>query len=75
MENPPAKEDLLQIRGITGMEYITDKRFRIYFEGEREITEKIIAASVAGNWRLQEINIDRGELDDIFKQISQQSTK
>ncbi len=75
MENPPSREDLLKIRGVTAMEYVTDKRFRIYFEGGKEITEKIVEASVAGNWRLQEINIDKGELDDIFKQISQQPTK
>jgi ABC-2 type transport system ATP-binding protein len=75
MENPPPKEELLKIPGVTGAEYMTNKKLRIHFEGGSEITERIIGASVIGNWRLQEINIDKGELDDIFKQISQQSTK
>jgi ABC-2 type transport system ATP-binding protein len=75
MENPPAREELLKIPGMTGVEYMTNKKLRIHFEGDQTITEKIVEASVAGNWRLQEINIDKGEMDDIFKQISQQSTK
>lgn len=75
MENPPAKEELLKIPGVTGAEYMTNKKLRIHFEGGNEITERIVGASIIGNWRLQEINIDKGELDDIFKQISQQSTK
>ncbi|MDO6430070.1 ABC transporter ATP-binding protein [Flavitalea sp. BT771] len=75
MENPPSKEELFSVRGVAGMEFITDKKLRIYFDGGSEITEKLIAASVAGNWRLQEISIDKGELDDIFKLISQQTTK
>ncbi|WP_431216408.1 ABC transporter ATP-binding protein [Puia sp. P3] len=75
MENPPSREELFRIRGVAGVEYLTDKKLRIYFEGGSEITEKIISASVAGNWRLQEIHIDKGELDDIFKLISQQTAK
>jgi ABC-2 type transport system ATP-binding protein len=74
MSNPPAKADLLQIRGVQEVEFLTNQQFRIYFEGNpEELTERLIGASVMGGWRLYEISLDKGLLDDIFKQLSNQS--
>lgn len=74
MKSPPGKEDLLKIAGITSVEFVTDRQVRVYFEGSpEEVTERLISASVAGGWRLQEINPDKGLLDDIFKQLSNQN--
>lgn len=71
MDNPPNSADLMKIHGITEVEFVTDKQARIYFEGNHEdITERLIAASVTGGWKLKEINIDKGLLDDVFKQLS-----
>lgn len=71
MDNPPSTADLLSIAGVTGVDFVSDKQARIYFEGsEEEITDKLIAASVAGGWRLKEINLDKGVLDEVFKQLS-----
>lgn len=71
MENPPSGEVLLKIKGITRVEFLNDKQIRLYFEGSHEIAETIIATSVQNGWRLQEINLEKGLLDDIFKQLSQ----
>jgi ABC-2 type transport system ATP-binding protein len=73
MENMPPAAVLQSIQGVTRVELLTDKQARIYFEGDSDITERIIVASVKNEWRLKEINLDKGQLDDIFKQLTIQS--
>lgn len=73
MENLPAEQELMDIRGVTKVQYLAPKQCRIYFEGNNEITENIVAASVAKSWRLTEINLEKSQLDDVFKQLSTQS--
>lgn len=70
MDNPPAKEELLQLPGITKADFLTEKQIRLYFSGDQEITERIVGASVANGWRLREIMIDKSSLDEIFAQLS-----
>lgn len=73
MENPPALSALKEISGVTQVELLTEQQFRVYFDGERDITERLINSSVQNSWRLQEISLDKSLLDDIFKQLSNQS--
>lgn len=75
MEAPPDKTELMKVKGVTQAEFLTGKQVRIYFDGDQEVTERLIAASIANNWRLQEIGYDKGLLDDIFKQLSTQSAR
>jgi ABC-2 type transport system ATP-binding protein len=70
MENPPGAEELLQIPGATKVDFLTERQIRLYFSADQEITERIIAASVAGGWRLREISLDKSSLDEIFAQLS-----
>lgn len=73
MENPPTASELMKITGVTRVEFLTAKQVRVYFEGSQDITEKMITASVQNEWRLREINLDKTLLDDVFKQLSNQS--
>ena len=74
MDNPPPKSDLLRIQGVTQVEFLTDKQARVYFDGSHEdISERLITASVEQGWKLKEIALDKGLLDDVFKQLSSQS--
>jgi ABC-2 type transport system ATP-binding protein len=70
MDNPPMEEELLRMRGITKVDFLTEKQIRLYFNGDQEITERIIATSVAQGWRLREISLDKSSLDEIFAQLS-----
>lgn len=72
MENPPSASELLAIQGVSKVEFLTDRQARIYFDADEEITEKLVAASVQHGWRLREISLEKGLLDDIFKQLSTQ---
>lgn len=71
--NPPSVVELQQIAGVNQAEYITDKQARLFFDGAEDITERIIAAGVQQNWRIREVGLEKGMLDDIFKQLSTQS--
>lgn len=70
LENPPVKEDLLKIPGITKVDFLTEKQIRAYFSGDSDISEKIVTTSVQYGWRLKEINLDKISLDETFAQLS-----
>jgi len=70
MENPPSAAELLKIAGVNKVEFVTERQARVYFTGDREITERLIGASVHNGWRLSEISLDKTALDEIFKQLS-----
>jgi ABC-2 type transport system ATP-binding protein len=70
MENPPVAAELLKIAGVDKVDFVTERQARVYFTGDREITERLIAASVHNSWRLSEISLDKTALDEIFKQLS-----
>lgn len=71
MENPPGEADLLKVPGVTRVSFLSERLVRVHFSSDREITEKLIAASVHNGWRLREISLDKTAIDEIFKQLSQ----
>jgi ABC-2 type transport system ATP-binding protein len=73
LEQPPSAAELQQIPGVTKVEFLSDKQLRVYFSGEADITEKIIAASMQHGWQLREISVDKSQLDDTFRQLSTQT--
>ncbi|MNL55894.1 hypothetical protein D3C87_1793420 [compost metagenome] len=70
MENLPAMEELLKIKGVTKAELLTNREARIYFDGDEAITERLVAASFEHKWQIREISLEKSLLDDIFKQLS-----
>lgn len=70
MENPPAAEELMKVDGVTKVDFLTERQLRVYFSGDQEITERMVAASMQNGWRLREISLDKTALDEIFKQLS-----
>ncbi|WEK33676.1 MAG: ABC transporter ATP-binding protein [Candidatus Pseudobacter hemicellulosilyticus] len=70
MENPPDLEAIKSVSGVTSAVLLGNNQYRVYFEGGKEITERLIAANVQQGWRLQEISLEKGLLDDVFKQLS-----
>ncbi len=73
MENPPVAAELQKVAGVTRVEFLTERQARIYFSGDTDITERLVSASVQHEWRLREISLDKGLLDEVFKQITTQS--
>ena len=60
----------LSIPGIVSVENLTNKRFRLHFDTMDAISERVIEASVANGWHLQEINMEKSSLDVIFAKLS-----
>jgi ABC-2 type transport system ATP-binding protein len=74
-ENPPSREELLKIAGVDEVEMISHKQMRIRYSGDQAVSDRIVAASVSGNWLLREIGADTTRLDNIFKQLSSQTAQ
>ena len=70
MENAPAADALLALEGITRVEYLTEKQLRLYFNGDRSISETLVLESAKQGWRLRELNMEKSSLDETFAQLS-----
>ena len=68
--NAPDKSVLLSLCENKGVELLGEGRFRIYFKENTGITEKYIEASVANDWDLKDLIVERCSLDEIFTQLS-----
>jgi ABC-2 type transport system ATP-binding protein len=70
LETPPAVAELGSIPGITQVETLSAKNFRLTFGTIPDISEKIVQLSVERSWRLKEISLEKSSLDEIFAQLS-----
>jgi len=70
MENPPAPGEMLRIPGVRQADLVSDKVIRVVFDGDEEVAERIIAAGVHHRWQIRGISIEKGQLDEVFKQIA-----
>ncbi len=73
LENPPSSSALLQVPGVVKVDFLNDKEIRIYFDGDESVAERVAAASSHHGWQLREIQLEKSQLDDIFKQLSTQN--
>jgi ABC-2 type transport system ATP-binding protein len=75
MGNPPTEAELLRIPGATKVDFLTERQIRLYFSEDSSISARIIETSVHNGWDLREISLDKSSLDEIFAQLSNQSSK
>ncbi|MEG0499743.1 MAG: ABC transporter ATP-binding protein, partial [Rikenellaceae bacterium] len=68
--NSPEQKELLEVEGVTYVEYITPTRLRVHFDSDRSIVKRIIGKSIEKNWKLKEIHIENESLDTIFAKLS-----
>ena len=73
LENPPVSGGLQAIEGVTKIDFLSEKQVRVFFDRGEDIAERLVAASVEQGWRLREINMEKGVLEDVFKQLSSQA--
>ena len=55
------------------MEELGNGKFRVRFSDAQEVTDRIVAASVHGEWRLSEIRVEKSSLDSIFAELSKKT--
>lgn len=68
--NAPAMDILKKLPGITAVDDLGDRHYRFHFVDAVNITEKMIAISIANGWQLEEIQLERLSLDEIFARLS-----
>jgi len=73
LENPPVSGALQAVEGVTKIDFLSEKQVRVFFDQGEDIAERMVAASVANGWRLREISMEKGVLEDVFKQLSSQA--
>ncbi|MDR3246809.1 MAG: ABC transporter ATP-binding protein [Prevotellaceae bacterium] len=61
------------IEGVTGVEELGGNRFRLKFTDAREVVERVVKASVANDWRLMEIGVEKNSLDSVFAELSKKN--
>ena len=62
----PTAEELVRIEGVQKIEELGPGKFRIHFVDAQEVTDRIVRDSVAHDWRLSEIRVEKSSLDNIF---------
>ncbi|KAA4641099.1 ABC transporter ATP-binding protein [Bacteroides ovatus] len=67
---PPSIEELAKIEHVLNIEELYPGTFRIRFDDDENITERVVALSIQNGWRLKEITMERCSLDTIFAQLS-----
>lgn len=66
----PTAEELVRIEGVQKIEELGPGKFRIHFVDAQEVTDRIVRDSVAHDWRLSEIRVEKSSLDNIFAELS-----
>jgi ABC-2 type transport system ATP-binding protein len=75
MDNPPSADELNLIPGITAVEMTNDRGIRLRFKASDTIAKEIIAMSVQKGWELKEIMLEKSSLDEIFAQLSNNTSR
>lgn len=70
LANAPLIEELAKLKGVTSVDDLGDRHYRFHITEPDGITEKMIAVSVANGWQLEEIQLERLSLDEIFARLS-----
>lgn len=66
----PSIMEMVKIPGILQVDELGGNKYRLHFTGSSEVLENIIETSVARDWRLIEISLERSSLDTIFAELS-----
>ncbi len=70
LNNAPPEDELLTIEGVTKVQFLNERQVRIFFDGDRDVTTRVIEKSVQRHWQLSEISLEKNTLDEVFAQLS-----
>ena len=68
--NAPAPAELKAIEGVIAEEELGGKNYRERFADATDVTERIVETSVAREWRLTGIQVEKSSMDAIFAELS-----
>lgn len=68
--DPPARDVLAAVAGVSEVEELSPNDFRIKFSDAGDVVERIVVTSVENHWRLTGIGVEKNSLDSIFAELS-----
>ena len=74
LDTPPMECDLL-LPGISKVETLSERRFRLRYDGDQDTAKRVAEVCVTRGWGLIELVIDKSSLDAIFAQLSKSASK
>lgn len=68
----PSSDELLQLRiGIEAVNELSPGRLRLKTNGDKGITERMLALPASAGWGVQEIYYEHASLEDVFQALAQ----
>ena len=74
LDTPPMECDLL-MPGISKVETLSERRFRLRYDGDEDTDKGVAEHCVTRGWGLIELVIEKSSLDAIFAQLSKSASK
>ena len=74
LDTPPMECDLL-LPGISKVETLSERRFRLRYDGDQDTAKRVAEVCVKRGWGLIELVIEKSSLDAIFAQLSKSASK
>jgi len=74
LDTPPMECDLL-LPGISKVETLSERRFRLRYDGDQDTAKRVAEICVTRGWGLIELVIEKSSLDAIFAQLSKSASK
>lgn len=62
--------ELNEIKGVNRVDMISERQFRLWYNGKEDTLKKVVEESVKRNWELVEIHAEKSSLEEIFAKLS-----
>lgn len=72
--NAPTLAQVCKIDGVERAEFINPTTIRFHFNGDQNISNTIVQASVKQGWVLNELKFERSSLEEVFAALSNQKS-
>ena len=74
LDTPPMECDLL-LPGISKVETLSERRFRLRYDGDQDTAKRVAEQCVTRGWGLIELVIEKSSLDAVFAQLSKNAAR
>ena len=74
LDTPPMECDLM-LPGISKVETLSERRFRLRYDGDQDTAKRVAEQCVTRGWGLIELVIEKSSLDAVFAQLSKNAAR
>lgn len=74
LDTPPMECDLM-LPGISKVETLSERRFRLRYDGDQDTAKPVAEQCVTRGWGLIELVIEKSSLDAVFAQLSKNAAR